>query len=171
MLKSGSLLVIITWPTKSNCLILTPHKASPLQPNGTIAEYVDVYSPLLYTPNPQVVHVATTAQEKMKSWRRTSRSSKSMMNSRRGLAANPQSVACEGRVYLRFFSTLWLLLKTMWMSWTSSCNQLLLSFMLLFEHCVMMSDYVTAVYVNCWSWHVNGSHSVFLLKPGVGDHN
>jgi hypothetical protein len=33
-------------------LDLTLHKASPLQPNGTIAEYVDVYSPLLYTPNP-----------------------------------------------------------------------------------------------------------------------
>jgi hypothetical protein len=48
MLKPGSLLVIITWQTKSNCLILTPHKASPPQPNGTIAEYVDVYSPLLY---------------------------------------------------------------------------------------------------------------------------
>jgi hypothetical protein len=27
--------------------------------------------------------------------------------------------------------------------------------------------YVTAVYVNCWSWHVHGSHSVCLLKPGV----
>ena len=26
---------------------LTPHKASPLQPNGTFAEYADVYSPLL----------------------------------------------------------------------------------------------------------------------------
>jgi hypothetical protein len=26
---------------------LTPHTASPLQPNGTSAEYVDVYSPLL----------------------------------------------------------------------------------------------------------------------------
>jgi hypothetical protein len=38
---------------------------------------------------PQVVRVATTAQEKMKSWRRTSRSSKSTMSSRRGLAANP----------------------------------------------------------------------------------
>jgi hypothetical protein len=88
-------------------LDLTPHKASPLQPNGTIAEYDDVYSPLLYTPKPrQVVHVATTAQEKMKSWRRTSRSSKSMMSSRHGLVANPQSAACEGRVYLRFFSAL-----------------------------------------------------------------
>jgi hypothetical protein len=27
--------------------------------------------------------------------------------------------------------------------------------------------YVTAVYVNNWSWHVHGSHSVCLLKPGV----
>jgi hypothetical protein len=71
---------------------------------GHIAEYVDVYSPLLYTPNPpQVVLVATTAQEKMKLWRRSSRST---MSSRRGLAANPQSAACVGRVYLRFFSAL-----------------------------------------------------------------
>jgi hypothetical protein len=47
MLKPGSLLLIITSPTKSNCLTLTPHKASPPQPNGTFAKYVDVYSPLL----------------------------------------------------------------------------------------------------------------------------
>jgi hypothetical protein len=39
--------------------------------------------------------------------------------------------------------------------------------MSLFEHCVMMSSSVTAVYVNCWSWHVHGSHSVCLLKSGV----
>jgi hypothetical protein len=65
-----------------------------------------VYLPLLYTPTPQVVHVATTAQEKMKSWRKTSRSSKSTMSSRREVAANSQSAACESRVYLRFFSTL-----------------------------------------------------------------
>jgi hypothetical protein len=31
----------------------------------------------------------------------------------------------------------------------------------------MMSSYVTVVYVNCLSWHVHGSHSVCLLKPGV----
>jgi hypothetical protein len=31
----------------------------------------------------------------------------------------------------------------------------------------MMSSYVTVVYVNCWSWHVHGSHSICLLKPGV----
>jgi hypothetical protein len=59
------------------------------------------------TPLPQVVHVATTAQEKIKPWRKTFRSSKSTMSSMRGLAANPQSAACEGRVYLRFlFRTL-----------------------------------------------------------------
>jgi transposase InsO family protein len=46
------------------------------------------------------------AQVKMKSGRRTSRSSKSTMSSRRGLAANPQSAAYVGRVYLRFFSAL-----------------------------------------------------------------
>jgi hypothetical protein len=47
-----SLLVIIIRPTKSNCLTYTPHKASPLHPNRILADYVDVYSPLLYTPNP-----------------------------------------------------------------------------------------------------------------------
>jgi hypothetical protein len=55
----------------------------------------------------------------------------------------------------------------MWMSRTSWCNRLLPSFMLLFDHCVMMSSYVTTVYMNCWSWQVHGSHSVCLLKPGV----
>jgi hypothetical protein len=43
----------------------------------------------------------------MKSWRRTSRSFNSTMSSRRGLAANPESAACVGHVYLRFlFRTL-----------------------------------------------------------------
>jgi hypothetical protein len=32
---------------KTTCFSLTPHKASPPQPNGAFAEYVDVYSPLL----------------------------------------------------------------------------------------------------------------------------
>jgi hypothetical protein len=103
----------------------------------------------------------------MKAWWRISRSSKSTMSSRRGLAANPQSAACEGQTYVRFVFALWYMLMTMWMSQTSWCNQLLPSFMLLFEHCVMMSGYITVVYVNCWSWHVHGSHSVCLLKPGV----
>jgi hypothetical protein len=32
--------------------MLTPHTASPLQPNRTFAEYVDVYSPLLKHQTP-----------------------------------------------------------------------------------------------------------------------
>jgi hypothetical protein len=31
----------------------------------------------------------------------------------------------------------------------------------------MMSNYVIVVYVNFLSWHVHGSHSVYLPKPGV----
>jgi hypothetical protein len=84
---------------------LTPHKASPLQPNRTFAEYVDVYSPLLYTPNPplpQVVHVATTAQKKMKSWRKTSRSSKIMMSFRRGLATPSRLPVKAVCIYVSF---------------------------------------------------------------------
>jgi hypothetical protein len=103
----------------------------------------------------------------MKLWKESSRSSKSTTSFRRGLAATPQSAACEGRVYLRFVFALWLLLKTMWISQTYDVIDYYSPFMLLFEHCVMMSSYVTALYVNCWSWHVHGSHSVCLLKPGV----
>jgi hypothetical protein len=43
------------------------------------------------TPHPQVVCIATTAQEKMKPWKETSRSSRIMASSRRGLAATPPS--------------------------------------------------------------------------------
>jgi hypothetical protein len=58
----------------------------------TFAEYVDVYSPLLYTPNPpflEVVHTATTTQEKMKMSRWISRSSRTSMSSRIRLATSP----------------------------------------------------------------------------------
>jgi hypothetical protein len=65
-----------------------------------------VYSPLLKTPKHQVVRIATPAQEKMKSWGMISRSFETMMSSRRGLAANPQSAACEGRILLRFIFAL-----------------------------------------------------------------
>jgi hypothetical protein len=85
---------------------LPPHKASPLQPNRTLAEYVDVYSPLLYTPNPphpQVVSIASTAQEKMKPWKETSRSSKITMSSRRGLAATPSRLPVKAAcIYVSF---------------------------------------------------------------------
>jgi hypothetical protein len=52
MLKPSFLLVIITWPTKSNCLTKLHIKLVHYSQTEHIAEYVDVYSPLLYTPNP-----------------------------------------------------------------------------------------------------------------------
>jgi hypothetical protein len=64
-----------------------------------------VYSPLLYTPNPpsQVVRVATTAQEKMKPWRKTSRSSKIMTSFMRGLAATPSRLPVKAAcIYVSF---------------------------------------------------------------------
>jgi hypothetical protein len=46
------------------------------------AEYVDVYSPLLKNTQPQVVPIATNAQEKMKATWRIFRSFKTLMSSR-----------------------------------------------------------------------------------------
>ena len=72
----------------------------------TFVEYVDVYSPLLYTPNPshpQVVCIATTSQEKMKPWKETSRSSKITTSSRRGLAATPSRLHVKAAcIYVSF---------------------------------------------------------------------
>jgi hypothetical protein len=115
MLKPGSLLVIITWPTKSKCLILTSHKASPPQPNETIAEYVDLYSALLY--NTKLPRMSTLQPLLRRRWSRGGGFSgvpRLWWVSRRGLAANPHSVACEGRVLLRFVFALWSMLMTMW---------------------------------------------------------
>jgi hypothetical protein len=62
-----------------------------------------VYSPLLYTPTPQVVSIATTVQEKMKPWKETSRSSKITMSSRRGLAATPSRLPVKATcIYVSF---------------------------------------------------------------------
>jgi hypothetical protein len=64
-----------------------------------------VYSPLLYTPTPpsQVVSIATTAQEKMKPWKETSRGSKTMTSSRRGLAATPSRLPVKAAFIYVFF--------------------------------------------------------------------
>jgi hypothetical protein len=54
-------------------------------------------------PLPQVVHIATTAQEKMKSWKETSRSSKITTSSRRGLAATPSRLPVKAAcIYVSF---------------------------------------------------------------------
>jgi hypothetical protein len=72
-----------------------------------LAEYVDVYLPLLYTPDPpphpQVVCIATTAQEKIKPLKETSRSSKITTSSRRGLAATPSQLPVKAAcIYVSF---------------------------------------------------------------------
>jgi hypothetical protein len=100
------LVTTIIWPTKSNCLTYLPHKASPLQPNRILAKYVDVYSPLLYTPtlpHPQVVSITTTAHAKMKPWKETSRSSNTTTSSRCGLAATPSRLPMKAAfIYVSF---------------------------------------------------------------------
>jgi hypothetical protein len=54
-------------------------------------------------PLPQVVHIATTAQEKMKPWKETSRSSKITTSSRRGLAATPSRLPVKAAcIYVSF---------------------------------------------------------------------
>jgi hypothetical protein len=61
-------------------------------------------------PQPQVVCIATTAQEKMKSWKETSRSSKITSrsskittSSRRGLAATPSRLLVKAVcIYVSF---------------------------------------------------------------------
>jgi hypothetical protein len=52
---------------------------------------------------PQVVRIATTAQEKMKQWKETSRSSKITTSSRRGLAATPSRLPVKAAyIYVSF---------------------------------------------------------------------
>jgi hypothetical protein len=55
------------------------------------------------TPHPQVVSIATTAQEKTKSWKETSRSSKITTSFRRGLAATPSRLSVKAAcIYVSF---------------------------------------------------------------------
>jgi hypothetical protein len=106
-----SLLVIIIWPTKSNCLTYPHIKLVHYNQTGHLLSMLMCTHPCSthQPPHPQVVSIATPAQEKTKLWKETTRSSKITTSSRRGLVANPQSAACEGRVYLRFVFALWLL--------------------------------------------------------------
>jgi hypothetical protein len=89
------------------------------------------------------------------------------------LVANPQWAAYEGHIStfrIPHFDHVndYVMLITLWMSWTSWCSRVPIS-AIYFKQCVMMSNYVIAVYVSFWSWHVHGSHLVCLLKPGVTD--
>jgi hypothetical protein len=52
---------------------------------------------------PQVVHFATTAQERMKLWKETSRNSKITTSLRRGLAATPSQLLVKAAcIYVSF---------------------------------------------------------------------
>ena len=117
-------------------------------------------------PHPQVVSIATTAQAKMKLWKETSRSSKITTSSRCGLAATPSRLPVKAALSTFLFRTLIYCKNYMDVSdvW---CNQLLFPFNTILSTVWWCPYYVTAVYVNNWSWHVHGSHSVYLLKPGV----
>jgi hypothetical protein len=84
----------------------------------------------------------------MKPWKETSRSSKITMSSRCGLAATPSRLPVKAACIYAFFRTL-IIVKTMWMSQTYDVIDYYSPFILRFEHYVMMSSYVTAVYVNC----------------------
>jgi hypothetical protein len=54
-------------------------------------------------PHPQVVSIATTAQEKMKPWKETFRSSKVTTSSRRGLAVTPSRLSVKvAFIYVSF---------------------------------------------------------------------
>jgi hypothetical protein len=107
-----SLLVIIIWPTKSNCLTYPHIKLVHSNQTGYLLSMLMCTHPCSThqtPPHPQVVRIATTAQEKMKPWKETSRSSKIMTSSRRGLAVTPSRLPVKAAcIYVSFFAH-WLL--------------------------------------------------------------
>jgi hypothetical protein len=124
-----SLLVIITWPTKSNCLTYLYIKLVHYSQTWYLLSMLMCTHPCSthQTPHPQVVSIATPAQEKMKPWKETTRSSKITMSFRRGLAANlsrlPVKAAC---IYVSFphfdYCTYYVDVSDIW------CNRLLFPF-------------------------------------------
>jgi hypothetical protein len=100
-----SLLVIIIWPTKSNCLTYLHIKLVHHSQTGHLLSMLMCTHPCSahQTPHPQVVSIATTAQEKMKQWKETSRSSKITTSSRRGLTATPSRLPVKAAfIYVSF---------------------------------------------------------------------
>jgi hypothetical protein len=98
-----SLLVIIILPTKSNCLTYPHIKLVHYSQTWYLLSMLKCTHPCSTHQTPQVVSIATTAQEKMKSWKETTRSSKIMMSSRRGLAATPSRLLVKAAcIYVSF---------------------------------------------------------------------
>jgi hypothetical protein len=98
-----SLLVIIIWPTKSNCLTYPHIKLVHYSQTGHLLSMLMCTHPCSTHQPPQVVSIATTAQEKMKPWKETSRSSKIAMSSMRGLTATPSRLPVKAAcIYVSF---------------------------------------------------------------------
>jgi hypothetical protein len=104
-------LIINTWPNKSNCLSLTPHKASTPQPNGTFVWVCWCVLTLAFTKH-QVAFGAIYAQVKKKASRRISRSSRTSTSSRIRLATSPSQLLVAGLFTLATFLScvLWFIL-------------------------------------------------------------
>ena len=99
-----SLLVIIIWPTKSNCLTYPHIKLVHYSQTGYLLSMLMCTHPCsTHQTPPQVVSIATTAQAKMKLWKETSRSSKTTTSSRCGLAATPSRLPVKATfIYVSF---------------------------------------------------------------------
>jgi hypothetical protein len=100
-----SLLVIIIWATKTNCLTYPHIKLVHYSQTGYLLSMMMCTHPCYthQTPHPQVICIATTAQEKMKPWKGTSRSSKITTSSRHGLAATPSRLPVKAAcIYVSF---------------------------------------------------------------------
>jgi hypothetical protein len=135
-----SLLVIIIWPTKSNFLTYPHIKLVHYSQTGYLLSMLMCTHPCSthQTPHhPQVVSIATTAQEKMKPWKETSRSSKTTTSSRLGLAATPSRLPVKAAFIYVSFSHF-----DYWKDYVDVsgiwCNRPF-PFLILFEHYVMMS--------------------------------
>jgi hypothetical protein len=101
-----SLLVIIIWPTKNNSLTYPHIKLVHYNQTGHLLSMLMCTHPCSTHQTPQVVSIATPAQERMKQWKETFRSSKITTSSRCGLAATPSRLpvkaACTYVSFLHF---------------------------------------------------------------------
>jgi hypothetical protein len=82
-------------------LILTPHIASPLQPNSIFVEYVDMYLPLLRHQTlgcPYCNHCSGENEGNVEDFQEF----QDYKEFQTRLVANPQSAACECLILLRF---------------------------------------------------------------------
>jgi hypothetical protein len=91
-----------------------------------------VYSPLLKNTKPQVVLIATSAQEKMKATWRTFRSFMTSTSSRIDYWQTPSQLLVKALPYCVSYNTLIMTkVNDLWMFWTSWCNKVLISVIIL----------------------------------------